>query len=116
MIWPLIVPVEPDATEIARTVLPASVSDVRAATLKLPPEIVNVCAPNVEALSVTAILLTKPSVAIVCVGTFVTIGDGVVLPSKINMSVVVAAAALGRTGDQLVGSCQSVPPSVGVHV
>ena len=103
MIWPLIVPVEPDATEIARAVLPASVSDVRAATLKLPPEIVNVCAPNVEALSVTAILLlTKLSVAIVWVGTFVTIGLPVL---KTNTS---PAAVTVRTGDQFVDTCQSV--------
>src|SRR5258708_1169611 len=118
MIWPLTVPVEPGATEIVRTVLPASVNDVPAATLKPPPEIVNVLSPAgiVAALSVTKAPPVRSSSAIVCVGTFVTIGDGVVLPSKINMSVVVAEPPLARTGAQLLASSQSVPASVGVHV
>ena len=49
------------------------------------------------------------SVASVSVGTLVTVGAGVLLPSKIKLSV---AAGVARVGFQLVGTCQSVAAPV----
>src|SRR6266403_1030547 len=104
MIWPLSLPVEPGATEIVRTVLPASVNDVPEATLKPPPVIVNVLSPEgmVAALSVTKAPPVRSSSAIVWVGTFVMIGLPVL---KTNTS---SGAGTDRIGDQFVDTCQSV--------
>ena len=100
---------DPADSAMLKALLPASVNEVPAGIDKscpLTPASVSVFAP--EVFNVTPMpLLTNLNVAICCVGTLFTIGVGVTLPSKIKASVVDAVAAVGRIGDQLVGTCQS---------
>src|SRR2546430_4510632 len=102
---------EPVVREIWSPVEVASDNDVPLGTLSRSapplPEIVNVLSPlgSVAALKVTNAPRINSSCAISCVGTLVTVGEGVTPPSNSSTSAVLAGL---RVGDQLVAICQSV--------